>query len=267
MGMKPKKMIAPTITGLLFAAPGVVTLGFALNEADRWQSDWVMISGALFGVAGLCILIGFTKAFKAVGALVALALIAGGGAWVYTQLNAQIQQRQAHYKNYDALRKAQEELVKICQVPKFYDKAAAYDPNKKGIHPTYVFNFPPSHTDNPADARAPSDPEREGLFADWQPKKAEEIELVACIKASMRQIESCQYMGGTLYRKQEVFDITVIDLHAGNVIHTDQVLGGVPEACKDVENFYSDSATSTKIGIPPQKTEFADRLKPVIHVQ
>jgi hypothetical protein len=64
------------------------------------------------------------------------------------------------------------------------------------------------------------------------------MQLVACIQESWKTIERCAYENDSfMEREQHSLVITVLTAFQGRLVDKIELKGGLPEKCKDVEEF------------------------------
>jgi hypothetical protein len=72
----------------------------------------------------------------------------------------------------------------------------------------------------------------------WLPTSTAEMQLVACIQESWKTIERCAYENDSfMEREQHSLVITVLTAFQGRLVDKIELKGGLPEKCKDVEEF------------------------------
>jgi hypothetical protein len=258
-----KSFVWPLLLAIGFSLPQVVSWNDALREATDYGSDWVVISGALFVAAGVCLVLSGYRLLKWGGAGVALVVIAGVGGWAYVTLEAHMQERREHRARYQAKEDAYPQMVAVCRDGAPLAAAAAYDPQRSGLHPMVTFELPPSRVESSYQAADPRTPSYRKPLTDWLPDALEQVELVACVQPGERRIETCEYVGGVLHRVQHTLVLRVFALATGELVLEESREGSMPPECKMVEEFYGESTTTTRGGSSPSVDELVELLRPL----
>ncbi|HOX46025.1 MAG TPA: hypothetical protein PK668_20650 [Myxococcota bacterium] len=255
-----KSILWPAFLALCFLLPGGVTFSFALGEASSFASDWVYISAPLLALGGLCVVLVLGRLLGRAGrAIGALLLLGGLGAGWYL-LDQAIAVRVDYRERYDALQATE----KLCDGTGQPDpRAAAYDPKRPGLHPAVVF------TRTEHGSRCPYEDDK--LYRRFEPDRhqIDRVELVACVLDKPDTVESCRYTEGAVKERIRVDrEIQLLVIRTGERLLKTTLVGEVPRACKDTEEFYGQEAKTGAIhGAPPSAADVVRQLEPFLETR
>ena len=251
------KFVVPVLLALGFIAPAVITFGFAEQEATSFASDWVYISGGLLFCGGLSLGWAFARAMGPLGFIVGLLMAGGGMGYLANRLKGTIDERVQRMEAYRLLSDAKPKMVEVCKGGPPVAEAGAYDPKVAGRHPTLVFELSADGSDYGGPREVPD-------TSSWSPRRLDAAELVGCFTWREQTVESCRYSGGTLTRIRETLDASLRELKTGRVLWSQSFEGGTPDACADVEKFYSGSTSMKRAGLRPQYSVVLDAMRPLV---
>ena len=239
----------PLVGFFVFLLPGLVTWSFAEHEAMSFASDWVYICLPLLILAFVCLALVLRRWLDAKG------LVAGGvvgaiaiGALMVV-LSGSIGERVAYREQVQRL----DDTEAFCRgegVPQ--PDALAYAPGTSNT--VVVF----SGTERSLSR------EYGAGFLDWRPDtpRVDQTHLVGCVVESRTELETCQYTEGRMMHRVRVD--RAVSLHAlqtGQVVAQTVLVGGMPDTCHGIEEFYG-SGDNTKTGTVPSDEDVLAYLRP-----
>lgn len=239
------------IGAVVFIGPGLITWSFAEHEAMRIGSDWVYISTPLLLVGFVCLGLALYRFLGTTGVIIGVVIgVATLGGLMFV-LSGSIDERVEYRAQVRRLDRTEAFCTGI-GTPE--PDAPAYTPGS----PNTIVVYSGSERTMHREFGAP--------FRDWRPEtpRVDQTALVGCVVDQRHELETCQYDGGRMMHRVRVDRaVRVYSLQTGELVGETLLVGGMPEGCHMIEEFYG-GGDNTKSGTVPSDEDVVAFLRPLV---
>lgn len=103
-------------------------------------------------------------------------------------------------------------------------------------------------------------------FRDWRPDtpRVDQTALVGCVVDQRNEVETCSYDGDRMMHRVRVDRaVSVYSLKTGQLVGETLLVGGMPDGCHAIEEFYG-GGDNTKSGTVPTDEDVVTYLRPLV---